>query len=360
MDRQRLPGHDNDPFVKACEAFGTGYIVIPGTSSCLSINGYVWYQVGASNDRGGVLSGFAQDHNYYPRGGWINDSRAAVTFDLRTPTERGVLQGQIRLIDEFSNELAWSTPPGGGGRLGVDQGWLRLGGFLAGYTESAWTATQANWISSWGSHSWNGLWYGYQQRELIQYSFGSDKGAFAIVSLESASDTSRYVPDMVAVVGYQQQWGAVWAKAGYDREIRKDGPSGYSISVGTQIDVGSPGSSVRLLGFYSDSDNGYGTGGPYHGSGAGGTGNGGAEWSFLASYRRQLTPALAVSAGGQYFADFYKALTADKTGLDGYSIEGTVVWYPFSDLEVRSELEYDKVSGLDGSFSGLLRFTRFF
>lgn len=351
---------DGGHFVKACDAFGAGYINIPGTPSCLSINGYVWYQIGASNDRGGVLSGFAQDHNYYPRDGWINDSRAAVTFDLRAPTEWGVLQGQIRLIDEFSNELPWSTPPGGGGRFGVDQAWLRIDGFLAGYTESAWTATQANWISSWGSHSWNGLWYGYQQRELIQYSFGSDKGAFAILSLESAQESLRYIPDLVAIAGYQQQWGAIWGKIGYDREIRKDGPSGYAISIGTQIAIGPPGSSLRLLGFYSDSDNAYGTGGPYHGSSAGGIGNGSAEWSFLASYRYQLTPGLAVSAGGQYFVNFYKALAAEKTGLDGYSVEGTAIWFPFGDFEVRTELEYDKVDGLEGSFGGFLRFTRFF
>jgi hypothetical protein len=358
--RRWRPEPDDTSFVKACDAFGSGYVVIPGTSSCLSINGYVWYQIGASNDRGGIAAGFAQDHNYYPRDGWINDSRSAVTFDLRTPTEWGALQGQIRLIDDFSNELNWSTPPGGGGRLDVDQAWLRIGGFLAGYTESAWTATQANWISSWGSHSWNGLWYGYQQRQLIQYSFGSDKGVFATLSLESAPDSARYVPDMVAILGYQRNWGAIWTKAGYDREIRRDGPPGYSLSIGTQIDTGPPGSSLRLLLFYADSDNAYGTGGPYHGSGANGTGEGSAEWSFLASCRYQLTPALALSAGGQYFVNFYRALSKRKTGLDGYSVEGTAVWYPFSGLEVRSELEYDKVDGFNGSFGGFLRFTRFF
>jgi hypothetical protein len=357
---RRPPQAGDGPFVQACDAFGSGYIAIAGTSSCLSISGYVWYQVGASNDRGGVASGFTQDHNYYPRDGWINDSRGAVTFDLRTPTERGVLQGQIRFIDDFSNELAWSTPPGGGGRLGVDQAWLRIGGFLAGYTESAWTATQANWISSWGSHSWNGLWYGYQQRDLIQYSYGNDEGTFWTVSLEAGGETPSYVPDMVAVLGYQRRRGAVWAKIGYDRAIRQGGPSGYSISLGMELALGPPGSSLRLLGFYSDSDNAYGTGGPYHGSGVNGSGNGSAEWSLLMSYRYQLAPAVAVSAGGQYFVDFYDALSSRKTGLDGYSLEGTAVWYPFSDLELRSEIEYDKVAGLDGSFGGFLRFTRFF
>lgn len=359
-NRQWRPQPEDGPFVRACDAFGSGYSAVPGTSSCLSVNGYVWYQVGASNDRGGILSGFAQDHNYYPRDGWISDSRAAVSFDLATPTEWGVLRGQIRLIDDFSDQLGWSTPPGGGGQFGVDQAWLRIGGFLAGYTESAWTATQANWISSWGSHSWNGLWYGYQQRELVQYSFGSDTGAFATLSLEAASGPASYLPDMVAVFGYQQGWGAVWAKIGYDRKIGENGPSGTSISIGTQVATGSPGSSLRLLFFHADSDNAYGTGGPYHGSGADGTGEGSAEWSFLASYRYQLTPSLALSAGGQYFIDFYQALSKTKTGLDGYSIEATAVWYPLNGLELRSELEYDKVDGFDGSFGGFLRFTRFF
>jgi len=29
---------------RVCDAFGTGFFYIPGTETCLKINGYVWYQ----------------------------------------------------------------------------------------------------------------------------------------------------------------------------------------------------------------------------------------------------------------------------------------------------------------------------
>jgi hypothetical protein len=55
----------------------------------------------------------------------------------------------------------------------VDQAYIELGGLRMGYTESAWAET-VNSISSYGSHTWGGLYYGYQQRALIQYNFSSN------------------------------------------------------------------------------------------------------------------------------------------------------------------------------------------
>src|SRR5690606_35720372 len=36
-------------YVRVCDAYGAGFFYIPGTGTCLSINGYIWAQIGASN-----------------------------------------------------------------------------------------------------------------------------------------------------------------------------------------------------------------------------------------------------------------------------------------------------------------------
>jgi hypothetical protein len=355
-DAVMAPEPEPAEYVKVCDAFGSGYFYIPGTETCISINGYVWYEIGATNDKGGIAAGYAQNYNFWAPDGWNADSRIRVNFDTRSQTEWGLLKGQIRLQSDWNG--------GFDGPVSVDQAWFSIGGLLMGYTESAFVATDANGISSWGSHSWNGLWYGYQQRQLIQYSFGGDKGIFGTISLEDGSTGGGpydWTPDIVGVLGFQGGWGAVWAKAGYDDEIAGTGDSGYGITAGTQINIpGMEGSSFRLIGYYADSDNAYGSQGPFWGNGAGGTGYGTAEWSVLASYYQQFTPKFGASIGGQYFNNFYLADSDVKSDLNGYSVELSLVWTPLTNFEVRAEGEYDKVDTFKGSTTGYLRFTRFF
>lgn len=326
-------------YVRVCDAYGAGFFYIPGTETCLAISGYVWYQIGATNDDGVNYSG---NYNAFTRGGWNKSTRARLNFDARSQTEWGTLRAYVRL------QADWGTP--NDGPLSVDQAFIDLGGLRMGYTESAWAET-VNTMSSWGSHSWNGMWYGYQQRHLIQYNFASN-GFFGTLSLEDDTLSGEgYMPDVVGVLGYEQGWGGVWARVGYDESF-----DGFGASAGVQINVGSDGSSFRLLGYYADGDHAFGTGGPYYVAGGGGS----AEWSVLASYYHQFTPNFAASVAGQYFSDFYAPGTSISTGLDGWSAEASVVWTPLTNFEIRSEVQYDKADTFKGSVSGYLRFTRFF
>ncbi len=129
--------------------------------------------------------------------------------------------------------------------------------------------------------------------------------------------------------------------------------------MGTQINMPNmPGSSLRVLGYYADSDNDYGTQGPTYGFG----GYGNAEWSVLASYYQQFNAKFGASIAGQYFDGFYEPFSNVKRTVNknGYSAEISLVWVPVTNFEVRTEIQYDKVQGLDGTPSGYLRFTRFF
>lgn len=351
-------------YVRVCDAYGAGYFYIPGTETCLRMEGYVWYQIGTETYDGAGSSPDYLTYGAYPdEEGWIKSTRARVQFDMRSQTEWGQLGGRIRLQADWGGAVG--PNPFNDGPVGIDQAYLDFGGFRAGYTESAWDEAKYGGVSSWGSHSWGGMSYGYLQRHQLGYTFGAEEGFSATFSLEDdALAGDGYIPDAVGVFSYNQSWGGVWAKVGYDNSLGnlpneiEDTGSGWGASAGLQWNVpNSPGSSLRVIGYYSSADVIYGVGAPYMAITGG---NGAAEWSALVSYYQQFSETFGASVGGQYFSNFYEAFSEDKTGVSGYEAEVAVVWTPVTNFEIRSEVYYDKYEDLDGSVSGFLRFTRFF
>lgn len=343
-DAVMMPEPEPVEYVRICDAYGEGFFYIPGTETCLRISGYVRYQVGASNDDG-LAAGDTPNYNGFANG-WDKNVRARLNFDARSETDWGTLQSYIRLQADWNGV--------GDGPVEADQAWISLGGLRMGYSESAWSDTVVGGVPTVGSHSDNAMSYGDQQRAFIQYNFERN-GLFGVLSLEDdALAGDGYMPDVVGVLGYSSGWGGAWGRVGYDEAF-----DGFGASAGLQVNVpGVEGSSVRLIGYYADGDHVYGT---LHGPAAvafGGNGN--SEWSVLGSYYHQFTPDFGGSVGVQYFNDFYLGGTSVGSGLDGYSAELSLVWFPVTDFEVRSEVQYDKIDTLDGSLSGYLRFTRFF
>jgi hypothetical protein len=47
-------------------------------------------------------------------------------------------------------------------------------------------------------------------------------------------------------------------------------------------------------------------------------------------------------------------------GADGWQVEGSIVWTPVTNFEVRAEVSHARVDGFDGRTGGWLRFTRYF
>ncbi len=358
-DAVMSPEPEPAEYVRICDAYGAGFFYIPGTETCLQVSGYVWYQIGATGDDGATdtpnYNGFASD-------GWSNGVRARVNFDARSETELGTLRSYIRFQADWNGV--------GDGPVAADQAWLMLGGFRAGYSESAWSDTIIGEVATTGSHSDNAMSFGDQQRALLQYNFERN-GIFGVISLEDDTlDGKGYMPDIVGVLGYAAGWGGVWARLGYDESF--DGTDnlaggtnsgGLGASLGLEVKVPKlEGSSVRVIGYYSDGDHAYGV---LHGPASAATVpsagvNGNSEWSVLASYGHQFTDTLGASVGYQYFNNFYIGGTDRLSGFGGYSTELSVVWVPVDDFEVRSEIQYDKIDTLDGSVSGYLRFTRSF
>jgi hypothetical protein len=306
-DAVMAPEPEPVEYVRVCDAYGSGFFYIPGTETCLQISGYVWYQVGTGS-YDNVFDTPSYNYGDSQQDGWMKSVRARLNIDARSETEWGTLRSYIRLQADWNGTGSYSGLGTNDGPVGIDQAYIELGGLRMGYTESAWAET-VNGISSYGSHTWGGLYYGYQQRALIQYNFSSN-GFFGTISLEDdALDGEGYVPDVVGLVGYEGGWGAVWARAAYDESA-----DGFAASVGTQINVPNmPGSSFRLIGYYADGDHQYGAGSSWTAFST----MGNSEWSVLASYYQQFTETFGASIGVQYFNDFYAAGTDISTGVDG-------------------------------------------
>ncbi|NLS02981.1 porin [Rhizobium sp. P32RR-XVIII] len=73
-------------YVRVCDAYGTGYFYIPGTETCLKIQGYIRFQVDwSAGDLADNLGG--ED--------WSARTRGQVAFTAKSDTEYGPLTGVI-------------------------------------------------------------------------------------------------------------------------------------------------------------------------------------------------------------------------------------------------------------------------
>src|SRR3954462_1883988 len=73
-------------YVRVCDAYGTGYFYIPGTETCLKIEGYIRFQVNVGSNVGG-------DND----SDWDAVTRGQVQFTAKSDTEYGPLTGVIVL-----------------------------------------------------------------------------------------------------------------------------------------------------------------------------------------------------------------------------------------------------------------------
>ena len=324
-------------YVRVCDVYGAGFFYIPGTETCLKIGGYVWYQVGTSSNGG------TPPYNW-PTNRWGKSSRARLDIDARSETAWGTLRAFARIqADWEANGVA------NDGSVGQDQAIIELGGLRVGYTEGAWVNEQYGGRASFGSLSWWGLYYNYQERQLVAYSFHNASGFHATLSLENdtvygsgaaGSTTSSYgrgyMPDVVGVVGISQGWGDVWAKVAYDESINAALQSAWAAQLGADVNVMKNGE-LRVIGYYASGDSQYGVPGPLAGQFSGLTQLGASQWSVEGSFRYKFTPTFAGEIGGQYFSNTY-ALMSHTTvaGTSAWAGELEATWTPVTNLEFRA------------------------
>jgi hypothetical protein len=125
-----LPAAEPVEYVRVCDAFGTGFFYIPGTDTCLKIDGYARYEMHWVSD--------SDIYEYDPSEGRTNDSdayghsesfnnfttrtRGEVRFDARTMTDLGLLRSYVALRGTIGPTNSGSYSDG----FNVDKVWLSL------------------------------------------------------------------------------------------------------------------------------------------------------------------------------------------------------------------------------------------
>ena len=295
-------------YVRVCDAFGTGFFYIPGTETCLNINGYVRFRVTATKGTAG----------------YTQNTRARINFDARSETELGTLQSYIRLQSNSGNTTNSVDAP-----FLTDQAVIRLGGLFMGYTESAFAALYGGGVGNWGFiQTDTGGVYGYQQRQQLGYRYDAGAWYAAVVLEHDANPSLNWTPDVVGVLGVTQGWGGAFVHVGYDETLRSTG-----VKAGVQFDVAATGGQVRIGGFYSSKIVGaYGM--PMPGA-VGILTNEVAQWSGAIGYTQPLTDTIGATLGYQYFDGFSAA--KGGTVKNAHLVEGALTWDPVQNLNVRLE-----------------------
>ncbi|MDF2369224.1 MAG: porin [Rhizobiaceae bacterium] len=314
-------------YVRVCDAFGTGYFYIPGTETCLKISGFARFRVDFDSN----------DDSYN------STARGRLNIQAKEDTEMGLLHAYLRIQADTSpnaedgSTSSTSNTYGYDGNAVFDQAYLELGGLIAGYTENSFVNSKNGGASGFGSHTDDGLAYGDGQANQIGYNF-TGANWFAAISANDDGDAASYTPDFTGRVG--GVWGGmtVYVAAGYDQSAEN-----FGVKIGLNTDIGTAGNLI-VQGFYADGPTVYSaaTSAPAFGASMFTP-----EWSVLGSYQHTMSSTLTASIGGQYSADYYTApitgylpLGSANSGMDSWAVEGSLVWTPVANFEVRSEIKY--------------------
>jgi len=216
-------------YVRVCDVYGKGFYYIPGTETCLSVGGYVRFQVNVAGDPAVNLEG-----DDYQVGSSV---RARLNFDAREETELGTLRAFAR-VQATNNQGATNA------NYAMDQAYIQLGGLLVGYRDTLWSSGIGGLED--GLLTDTDLVVGDFNTNQINYTFAAN-GFSATIGLEDDA-TGDVVPDVHAKLVYSGAWGGAYLSAVYDETFNaEDVADAYSSFAAQQIN-GATFSPVTLSG----------------------------------------------------------------------------------------------------------------
>ncbi|OWV76102.1 hypothetical protein ATY77_05920 [Rhizobium sp. R634] len=305
-------------YVRVCDAYGTGYFYIPGTETCLKINGYIRFQVNVGEDVGGDSD-------------WDAVTRGQVQFTAKSDTEYGPLTGVI--VMQFNADNASDQ------EAHLDSAYLDVAGFRAGLFYSWWDDGLSGETDDIGSVETlhNSIRY--------QYETGDFYAGISVDELEDGVYKLGEEANNVGVaVGLGGKAGAFSYQltAGYD----VDNEDGAIRAMGT-VDIG-PGT-LGLAGVYSTGPNSYYST---------------AEWAVAAEYAIKATDKLKITPAVQYYGNYFggaKVVPDDFDGLgDAWKVGLTVDYQIVDNFYAKVSVQYLDPDDADDSTSGYFRLQRAF
>ncbi|WP_434729976.1 porin [Rhizobium binae] len=307
-------------YVRVCDAYGTGYFYIPGTETCLKINGYIRFQVNVGDQPGG-------DND----SDWDAVTRGQVQFTAKSDTEYGPLTGVIVMQFNADNATDQTSK--------LDSAYIDIAGLRAGLFYSWWDDGLSGETDDIGSvvtlH--NSIRYQYETPDFY--------AGLSVDELEDGVFKADEDPNNVGVaIGLGGKAGAFSYQitAGYDF----DNEDGAVRAMGT-VDIG-PGT-LGLAGVYSSGPN------SYYSS---------AEWAVAAEYAIKATDKLKITPAVQYYGNYFggsKAVPDDFDGLgDAWKVGLTVDYQIVDNFYAKASVQYLDPDDGDDSTTGYFRLQRAF
>ena len=316
-------------YVRVCDAYGTGYFYIPGTETCLKIEGYIRFQVNVGEDVGGDSD-------------WDARTRGQVQFTAKSDTEYGPLTGVI--VMQFNADNATDQ------EAILDSAYLDIAGFRAGLFYSWWDDGLSGETDDIGSV--------VTLHNSIRYQYES--GTFyAGISVDELED-GVYQGDVDPVTGLL---------------VPNDGPNNVGVAFGIggtagafsyQVtggwDFDNEDGAIRAMGtaelgpgtlglaaVYSSGPNSYYST---------------AEWAVAAEYAIKATDKLKITPGVQYYGNYFggsKDVPDDFDGLgDAWKAGLTVDYQIVDNFYAKASVQYLDPEDGDDVTTGYFRLQRSF
>ncbi|MDO1581615.1 porin [Rhizobium oryzicola] len=321
-------------YVRVCDAFGKGYFYIPGTETCLKISGYVRFQADWSSfNRGPGIKDFD----------WDARTRGLVTFNAKSDTELGALGSTITI-------RTWANGDGTQNSLDLDEAFLTLGGFRAGYGYNYWDAGLSGETDDLGSNRINQIGY--------EYTAGSIKAGLFVDELTKAYSRSAAVFN-AGTYGTGGMGDNVSKNVGIEGQISGVfGPVNVALLGG--YDIAAEEGAVRLMGTAAIGPGTLGAAVVYS-SGVNAYYDK-AEWTTAVEYAVKVTDKLTLTPGFQYWWNVNVNAAGDYTNGDAWKAGLTVDYAITSGLTGKVSVQYSEsdAAGVADKWEGYFRLQRTF
>jgi hypothetical protein len=309
-------------YVRVCDAYGTGYFYIPGTETCLKIEGYIRTEARWGRDKSGT-----SDWDFWTRG--------QVQFTSKSDTEYGPLTGVIVLQANANNSSDQETI--------LDSAYLDIAGFRAGLFYSWWDDGLSGETDSLASNATLHNSFRYQ------YENGDFYAGLSVDELEDSihealGENANNV-GIAAGIGGKAGAFSYQLIGGYDTDTEEGAIRGMgTVAIG-------PGT-FGLAAAWASGPNAY-----FEES----------EWTIAAEYAVKATDKLTLTPGVQYF-DNYKngsnsITTTDFSDVDIWKAGLTVDYQIVENFYAKASLQWQdhtSASEDDDNFSGYFRLQRAF
>lgn len=284
-------------YVRVCDMYGNGFFYIPGTETCLNINGYVRVDYTHNTDGGFNADDNVDDSNAF-------EYRARLNFDARNETDYGTLRSQIR--------LQGTTAEGQNANVAVDRALISLAGFRLGFSDTYTTTVHGYGLPV---EKYDGF-YGFDQAIFFDYTYAAN-GFSATIGVQDSDVNSAgsTTSDFDYYIGgsYSGSWGSVAASYIYEEEAQ-EGAWKVSATI-TAVE------NLTVKGFYVGDEDG---------ATRQVSGTGDYAWGIGANYN--VTDTFAIRAG-------YSAVDENIGGTDDFFVVGAQ-WNPVPGLSIRPEAAF--------------------